>query len=103
MLARQFPGNREFIREFSPTWQGDDNILAAVSDPPRRFLLPRAEAKQVLLALSDYLKVDQHLTYVHAVQFCKFPLHTLDKPHATLRRRLLRFERHDHRPGGLLF
>jgi hypothetical protein len=32
MLARQFPGNREIIREFSPTWQGDDSIVAAVSD-----------------------------------------------------------------------
>jgi hypothetical protein len=49
---------------------------------------PRAEAKKVLSGLSDNLKIDNHLTYVHAVQFCKFPLHTLGKPQATLRRRL---------------
>ena len=67
--------NREIIREFSPTWQAMTTSLQ--QDPPRRFLLPRAEAKQVILALSDNLKVDQHLV---DVQVCKFPLHTFDKP-----------------------
>jgi hypothetical protein len=63
----------------------------------------RAEAKEVSSGLSDNLKIDQHLTDVHTIQLRKFAFYAFNKPDAALSRRFLRFERHDHRPAGLLF